>query len=77
MYPYKPFVSNIKHFKFDETYRFGIQGQFGNGKWSTPIWLGDDYKVPNRYSTKYAGDKTQIQLDYINGKYNIAIELSK
>jgi hypothetical protein len=32
MYPYKPFVSNIKHFKFDETYRLGIQGQFGNGK---------------------------------------------
>ena len=32
MYPYLPFKSNVKHFKFDETYRFGVQGQLSNGK---------------------------------------------
>jgi hypothetical protein len=32
VYPYLPFKSNVKHFKFDETYRLGLQGQFDNGK---------------------------------------------
>jgi hypothetical protein len=36
-YPYRPFVNKIRHFKFDETYRLGIQGQYSNGKWSSPI----------------------------------------
>lgn len=40
-YPYKPDSlksnTNIAHFKYDETYRFGVQGQYKNGKWSSPI----------------------------------------
>jgi hypothetical protein len=40
-YPYRPkslaINDKIKHFKFDETYRLGIQGQYATGKWSSPI----------------------------------------
>lgn len=70
MYPYLPFKSNIKHFKFDETYRLGIQGQFDNGKWSNPIWLGYDNKVDKRYSTKY-DTNGRVELTYITGKYSV------
>ena len=75
MYPYRPFVSNVRHFKFDETYRFGVQGQFQNGKWSSPMWIGDDYKVNDRYSTKYTDNNSKIELEYINARYNVASEL--
>jgi len=40
-YPYRPgslaLNDKFKHFKFDETYRLGIQGQYPNGKWASPI----------------------------------------
>jgi len=74
MYPYLPFHSNIKHFKFDETYRFGVQGQFANGKWSTPIWLGYDSKVNKRYSTYYDSNG-RVKLSYITGKYSVSDSL--
>lgn len=70
MYPYLPFKSNVKHFKFDETYRLGVQGQFSNGKWSNPIWLGEDKKVDKRYSTKYGIDG-RVVLSYVTGRYSI------
>jgi len=70
-YPYKPkslsFNNNIKHFKYDETYRLGIQGQYSNGKWSTPIWLGEDKKVDQRYVSVCPG--TLVHIVYINGSY--------
>lgn len=44
-YPYKNQLncnsSQIKTFKYLETYRFGIQAQHKNGKWSEPIWIDD------------------------------------
>lgn len=76
MYSYKPFRSNIRHFKFDETYRLGIQGQFKNGKWSSPIWLGEDKKVDKRYQTWYK-NKNEINLSYIYGKYSVSDSLKK
>lgn len=74
-YPYTPFNSNIRHFKFDETYRLGVQGQFKNGKWSTPIWLGNDYKVNKRYKTEIKNNN--VSVSYISGRYNISSELSE
>ena len=54
-YPYKPTSlskhGGIAHFKYDECYRLGIQGQYSNGRWSSPIWLGVDKKVDKRYHT--------------------------
>ena len=58
-YSYKPnslngnaFSNTIsRHFKYDETYRLGIQGQYSNGKWSTPIYLGEDKYVNKRYDS--------------------------
>jgi len=45
LYPYKNTLdknsNEIKHFKYLETYRFGIQFQYKNGKWTDPIWVGD------------------------------------
>ena len=73
MYPYTPFKSKIKHFKFDETYRFGVQGQYKSGKWSTPIWLGSDKKVDKRYRSYY--DQNGISIDYVSGRYSIANNL--
>ena len=78
MYPYKPTSlksNNLKHFKFDETYRFGIQGQYKNGKWSSPIWLGDDYKVDKRYKTDYNGTDS-VMVTCVKGRYDISTALS-
>ncbi len=44
-YPYdnqlKLSSSQIKTFKYLETYRFGVQFQHYTGKWSEPIWMND------------------------------------
>lgn len=44
-YPYKNQLNldsyKIKFFKYLEWYRFGIQAQYKNGKWSDPIWIKD------------------------------------
>lgn len=38
---------NIKGFKAGEKYRFGVQFQSADGKWSDTAWLGD-YKIQSR-----------------------------
>jgi hypothetical protein len=45
-YPYNPVSLNkpstqVKTFKWGETYRFGIQAQHKSGKWSEAIWIND------------------------------------
>lgn len=47
--------SQIKTFKYGETYRFGVQFQYENGKWSEPLWIGDatnDKPVGTSYPSK-------------------------
>ena len=48
-YPYKNSLylgSKIKSFKYLEWYRFGVQFQYKNGKWSEPLWVNDAYNGP-------------------------------
>ena len=80
IYPYLPKSLNItdpndiiKHFKYDETYRLGIQGQFTNGRWSNPIWLGDDYRVDIRYKANYLGSSNEksIVAEKVYGQYTM------
>lgn len=54
LYPYIPITLNydssqIKHFKYGEYYRFGIQAQWKNGIWSEPIYIGEDAQCNRRY----------------------------
>lgn len=58
-YPYKNQLdrssSEIKIFKYNETYRCGLQFQHETGKWSSPIWLGDitnDIRPTGLYNTE-------------------------
>ena len=72
-YPYKPASlsksGGIAHFKYDECYRLGIQGQYSNGRWSSPIWLGVDKKVDKRYHTFSGLTSGSVYLTYVNGQY--------
>ena len=72
-YPYKNSLylgSKIKSFKYLEWYRFGVQFQYKNGKWSEPIWINDAYNGPAsggmRYgiSPSYNGALTTVQASY-------------
>ena len=45
--------SQIKTFKYLETYRLGLQFQHITGKWSDPVWIGD-YKNDVQIKTPYA-----------------------
>lgn len=72
-YPYKNSLylgSKIKSFKYLEWYRFGVQFQYKNGKWSEPIWINDAYNGPDsegmRYgiSPSYNGALTTVQASY-------------
>lgn len=44
---------NVSTFKYLETYRFGIQFQYDNGKWSNVIYVGD--KQIERHIEEYNG----------------------
>lgn len=81
-YPYSPDSLNsdnnkIQHFKFDETYRLGIQGQYANGKFSTPIWItlsGGDVPIVNkRYRSSKSSDSNTINIYPIYGQLNLPI----
>ena len=72
-YPYKNSLylgSKIKSFKYLEWYRFGIQFQYKNGKWSEPVWINDAYNGPNSegyfqgISPSYDGSLTTVQARY-------------
>ena len=45
--------SQIKTFKYLETYRLGLQFQHITGKWSDPVWVGD-FKNESKIITPYA-----------------------
>lgn len=72
-YPYKNSLylgSKIKSFKYLEWYRFGVQFQYKNGKWSEPIWINDAYNGPASggmgygISPSYDGALTAVQASY-------------
>lgn len=72
-YPYKNSLylgSRIKSFKYLEWYRFGVQFQYKNGKWSEPIWINDAYNGPASggmgygISPSYNGALTTVQASY-------------
>lgn len=72
-YPYKNSLylgSKIKSFKYLEWYRFGVQFQYKNGKWSEPIWINDAYNGPTSggmgygISPSYNGALTAVQASY-------------
>ena len=72
-YPYKNSLylgSKIKSFKYLEWYRFGVQFQYKNGKWSEPIWINDAYNGPSSegmgygISPSYNGALTTVQASY-------------
>lgn len=72
-YPYKDSLylgSKIKSFKYLEWYRFGVQFQYKNGKWSEPIWINDAYNGPASggmgygISPSYNGALTTVQASY-------------
>lgn len=63
-YPYKNSLylgSKIKSFKYLEWYRFGIQFQYKNGRWSEPIWINDSY---NSVSPRYEDSLYLVQASY-------------
>lgn len=72
-YPYKNSLylgSKIKSFKYLEWYRFGVQFQYKNGKWSEPVWINDAYNGPASggmgygISPSYNGALTTVQASY-------------
>lgn len=72
-YPYKNSLylgSKIKSFKYLEWYRFGVQFQYKNGKWSEPIWINDAYNGPASggmgygISPSYNSALTTVQANY-------------
>lgn len=72
-YPYKNSLylgSKTKSFKYLEWYRFGVQFQYKNGKWSEPIWINDAYNGPASggmgygISPSYNGALTTVQASY-------------
>lgn len=72
-YPYKNSLylgSKIKSFKYLEWYRFGVQFQYKNGKWSEPIWINDAYNGPASggmgygISPSYNDALTTVQASY-------------
>jgi hypothetical protein len=73
-YPYRNSLylgSKIKSFKYLEWYRFGVQFQYKNGKWSEPIWINDAYNGPASggmgygISPSYNGALTTVQASYL------------
>ena len=65
-YPYKNSLylgSNIKTFKYLDWYRFGLQFQYKNGKWSEPIFIND---CKNTIPSNLDGTITLVK-----GLYNI------
>lgn len=83
IYTYKPLSLNnsssvAKHFKSAQTYRFAIQAQYKNGKWSEPIYLKDS-KCNKELLTEanYNSNGNNIQLYLNQCKINISSALNK
>lgn len=64
----------ITTFKYNEWYRFGLQAQSKNGKWSEPVWIND---CRNTTSVKNAGDTPYLvtaSFKLVKDKVNELIE---
>ena len=59
-YPYTLKDGGYKHWKKGETYRFGIQLQYKNGKWSDVLYLGDDITANLSYSVDYVSENPSV-----------------
>lgn len=66
----------IKTFKYLETYRFGVQFQHINGKWSEPIWINDVRNTRHVQSRYIKDDKVYLPIaSYILDDSSIINEL--
>ena len=65
LYPYKNQLaynsSQITTFKYKDWYRFGVQFQYKNGKWSEPIFVKD---LQNNVKIKESLDNDTVDLTY-------------
>jgi hypothetical protein len=43
------FDEPIMHWRLGENYRLGLQGQYANGQWASPLWVGKDVLVDLSY----------------------------
>ena len=85
VYNYYPYSlrypsSYIKHWKYGETYRIGIQAQYKNGKWSDPVWSGKDIYINQSYTmeTLYnMGSDAGILINYPYLNVSIPDTISK
>lgn len=80
IYTYKPkslmYQSGAyRHFKSHQTYRFGIQAQYKNGKWSEPIYLGKDLKCNLPYYTKLDPVTKSVKVELVYGEFTPSTEL--
>ena len=78
-YPYTPQTNNnslsFKGFKKGETYRFAIQFQTKDGKWTTPEWIGD--KIPKNSPSIYNESITFTTAKVINTDLASIVDLVK
>lgn len=58
-----------KHFKYGETYRLGLQGQYKDGSWSSPVWIGKDFTVDKRYSQEFIENYSAIKIQKVIGRF--------
>lgn len=65
---------NISTFKYLETYRFGVQFQYDNGKWSNVVYVGDkriDYHITKDGDVyRFAMPKIELSSSYIESLPN-------
>jgi len=52
-------LQNAAAFKYGQYYRLGLQFQYKTGRWSEPVYLGEDVRITNHPSVgAYSGDDT-------------------
>jgi hypothetical protein len=82
LYCYTPYSLEepLQHWKKGETYRIGLQGQYDNGQWTPPLWIGRDVKIATGYEVaetvennvrKWRIYYTRVVLDQSNSGYMI------
>ena len=67
---------NTSTFKSGEHYRFGVQFQYKDGKWSEPIFI-KDYTIPNNYKPEFSDNLLSLVSPYFVLDKNITEELYK
>ena len=65
-YPYtnqlKLSSQKFKTFKYLDYYRFGVQAQYFNGKWSEPIWINDVQNTTPIQTTFFKDNEIQLPI---------------